>query len=55
MTKVVKSPLPHGRIPFAQMKSAELRDFAMKANENMVALQKKVEDLQSAVLELQRR
>lgn len=55
MTVTVTKKLPHGKIPFAQMTNAELRDFAMKCNENFVALQNRLMMVEQAVTELQRK
>lgn len=55
MTVTVTKKLPHGKIPFAQMTNAELRDFAMKCNENFVAVQKRLVAVEQAVTEMQRK
>lgn len=55
MTNVTTKPLPHGTIPFAQIKDPQTREALMKINENMRSLDRRLKTVESAVRELQRR
>lgn len=55
MTNVTTKPLPHGTIPFAQIKDPQTRDALMKINENLRSLDKRLKAAESAVRENQRR
>lgn len=52
MTKIVKKPLPNGKIPFTAL-SAQVSKVIMQLNENIVELHEQVKTLQNAVVELQ--
>lgn len=54
MTKVVAKPLPHGRVPFADVADVTVRDRIMRLSENVVALAKQVATVQAAVCEIQK-
>ena len=53
MTKVMTKPLPHGAIPFAQIKEPQTRSILMKINENILALNRRLAAAESAARELQ--
>jgi hypothetical protein len=55
MTNVTTKPLPHGAIPFANIRDPQTRDALMKLNENMHSLDKRLKAVESAVREQQRR
>lgn len=55
MKQIVKKRLPHGKIPFVQIRDQVVRDIVMRLNENILVLQKNIEELQDAVMELQRK
>ena len=55
MKQIVKKRLPHGKIPFVQIRDQVVRDIVMRLNENILVLQKSIEELQEAVMELQRK
>ena len=52
---VTTRKLPHGTIPFAQIKDPQTRAALMKINENMRALDGRLKSAESAVRELQGR
>lgn len=54
MTKVVSRPLPHG-VGTAGVANAELKSVAMRFMENFRCVMAQLEELQSAVRELQNR
>lgn len=47
--------LPHGAIPFAQIRDPQVRDALMKINENALALDRRLSAVEAAARELQRR
>ena len=55
MTNVTTRPLPHGTIPFAQIKDPQTRNALMKINENQHSLDKRLKAVESAMREQQRR
>ena len=55
MTNVTTKPMPHGTIPFAQIKDPQTRDALMKINENQRALDRRLKAVEAAARELQRR
>lgn len=55
MRQITRKKLPHGKVPFAEMRDVSARDAVMKLNENIIALKKQVAELQDAVIELQKK
>ncbi len=55
MKQITTRPLPHGAIPFANIRDPQTRDALMKLNENMRSLDKRLKATESAVREQQRR
>ena len=55
MRNVTTKPLPHGAIPFAQIKDPQMRSMLMKINENQRSLDKRLKAVESALREQQRR
>ena len=55
MKQITTRPLPHGAIPFANIRDPQTRDALMKLNENMRSLDKRLKAAEEAVRELQRR
>lgn len=55
MTTIIEKPLPHGSIPYHQVRDMQSREAIMKLNENILSLKRQVVELQKAVQELQRR
>ena len=55
MKDVITKRLPHGAIPFAQIRDPQMRDVLMKLNENIRALDRRLVAAESATRELQRR
>lgn len=52
---VTTKKLPHGAIPFAQIRDPQMRDVLMKLNENQRKLDKRITAVEAATRELQRR
>lgn len=52
---VTTKKLPHGAIPFVQIRDPQVRDALMKINENQRSLDKRLAAVESAARELQRR
>ena len=55
MKVVLTKSLPHGTIPFEQVRDPQTRDALMKINENIRALEKRQRTAEAALRELQRR
>ena len=55
MKDIVTAPLPHGAIPFAQIKDIQTRAVLMKINENQRAIDKRLKAVEMAIRELQKR
>lgn len=55
MKQITTRPLPHGAIPFANIRDPQTRDALMKLNENMRSLDKRLKVAEEAARELQRR
>ena len=53
--EVATKTLPHGTIPFAQVKDPQTRNALMRLNENINALNRRLKTAEAAVRELQRR
>jgi hypothetical protein len=54
-TKVIKTALPHAGISLMGIKDQATRDAVMKLNENIATLNRSFQELQEAVIELQRK
>lgn len=52
---ITKRTLPHGSVSTQGIKDQQIREAMMKINENIASLLKLVEELQNAVIELQRK
>ena len=52
---IVSRPMPHGNVAAWNIKDPSVRDAVMRINENAAALKRQLEELQRAVLELQRK
>ena len=52
---VTTKKLPHGTIPFVQIRDPQTRDALMKINENQRLLDKRLAAVETATRELQRR
>ena len=55
MTNVTTKPLPHGAMPFKQVRDPQLRTALMHINENILAIDKRLKAVESAAREIQRR
>lgn len=53
--KIVSRNMPHGNVATGNIKDPAIRDAVMRLNENAVSLKRQLEELQRAVLELQRK
>lgn len=55
MKDVISRKLPHGTIPFEQLRDPQLRKVLMMVNENMRALDLRLKVVEKAARESQRR
>lgn len=55
MKNVLTKALPHGTIPFAQIRDPQMRSMLMKINENQRSLDKRLKAVEAALREQQRR
>ena len=55
MKNIVTKSLPHGTIPFEQVRDPQVRDALMKLNENLRSLARRLAAAEAAVRELQQR
>jgi hypothetical protein len=55
MTKIIRTSLPHAGVALQLVKDQQTRDAIMKLSENITALKRSLNELQEAVIEIQRK
>ncbi len=55
MKNLITKKMPHGTIPFEQIRDPQTRDVLMKINENQRNLDKRIAAIETATRELQKR
>lgn len=55
MKNLITKRMPHGTIPFEQIRDPQTRDALMKINENQRNIDKRLAAVEAATRELQRR